>query len=133
MSQVCPKCNGKAVIKMSNGMSIACPICKGSGEMPRYSPPSNMQEKPLSIPLPEKCDKNIELTKTILELLVKYPKLFTDGIEISYESGNKELFSFLQNQNIFSIENNKTCAKITIEDNLIRELAFNVINFCKNK
>ncbi len=101
---ICPKCNGVGYSKLPDkDINVACPICKGTGQLPQYTPSINVQQQ-INKPHVEEINK-MDIDNLLIKCIKKHPEIFLDGYQIQYENKNKELFLLLKNKKYFNINN----------------------------
>lgn len=138
----CNKCfgKGKAKIKNDQGFDIQvdCPVCGGSGYANIfgkhvYDEEFDEQEEIIE----QSTNTNIQINETdknkILNQIIKYPKLFTEGIYFPYNEENIEIFIYLKNNYIFDIEQTNDSMFIKLKNVYKNKLAEDVINTLKEQ
>lgn len=92
----------------------------------------NTQQKNMNI-----NDTTIKITETeqeaILNILIKYPNLFSLPVEIPYENDNPDIFIFLKHNHIFNITINKEHLLIHLNEKYKNKLAEYTITFLKSQ
>lgn len=147
--QICTYCKGKGKAKLPNmDMAVNCPKCKGTGYILDNNDFASHNivddEKPTFSNIENKQDKNINQEKieikddilnkeSILNQIVKYPSLFTTGIDFNYEDENIEIFIYLKNNYIFNIIHSDKSMHVVIKNEFKNKLAELTILYLKNK
>lgn len=128
----CKKCfgKGKATVKNESGfdISITCPMCGGSGYENIYGTQDYESEDEEHI-IKNDSDENIIISDKdkILNQIIKYPKLFTEGITFLYECENSEVFIYFKNKYMFNISNKDNGFYISLKNEYKNKLAEMII------
>lgn len=136
----CTKCYGKGNAKIKNEkgfeISVKCPNCNGSGYEGIYSTNEynyddeeenivNEENKEI-LNIEEYTDNNLDKEK-IINQIIKYPALFTEGIAFYYKDENPEIFIYLKNKYMFNIKNDNNCFTISLKNEYKNKLAEMII------
>jgi len=138
---ICPRCNGKGIAKLKDSdkkdidMTVKCPSCNGTGYLNTDFLDSTEENVQIKEEISNK--QNIEISKEnkilILKQIIKNSDLFLNGIKLLFKDENTELFIYLQNQNIFEIENQIDGMLIKLKQEYKNSLAKQCIDYLTKK
>lgn len=142
----CTKCYGKGNAKIKNDqgfeITVKCPRCNGSGyegiyATTQYSDEADDEleneedledlENNKSLNIEENINSNNIDKEKIINQIIKYPELFTEGISFYYKDENPEIFIYLKNKYMFNIKNTDVCFTITLKNEYKNKLAEMII------
>lgn len=128
--------NPEAPDEQKEYVTQLCPSCGGS----KYEGIYGIERNPDDIvaerkkAMVEKAENISDEQKAkIYEQLVKYPKLFTEGVGFPYADENPEIFIYLKNKYMFNIEPGDAGMKVSLKQEFKNKLAESVIVFLKAK
>lgn len=139
----CKYCNGKGKAKLKDTeIAVACPKCKGTGYQIMNNEFSShnivddgqltfQQNSNREIEKNNQFEISLEQKNKILQQIIKYPDLFTEGINFKYIDENIELFIYLKHNNLFNIRQESQSMHISLKNQFKNMFAKYSIEYLK--